>query len=204
MDFNRRGFLITLAGGGFAMLSSEALAGAPDRYKRLIDFANELRLAGERFRADITKITGEEPIVHTPKIGDRAAYLHEWTEQDHIQHDATRQSYSKWDSRRAEAIHILADQRYAIVAQADHLMLWTMENFNGPANDGTREQIKALFERRLKIDLMDEAQLRTIEDPLINCVLVRTMISEWRLPLDIQRMTAFQPFAQRYRELFMA
>lgn len=203
MQFNRRGFLITLAGSGFAALTTDALAGAPDRYKRLIDLATQMKAETDRYYGNLEEAVGR-PRPQTVK----PLWQNDPRPYDEVMKARTAISveHSKWNRDAAKFRPLFDSQRDAIYVQADHLLNWTMDNFNGPANDETRDQIQALFQRRMpwtEIDILDEEAIRRIEDPLINIVLARTMIHTWRTPLDTQRMTSFHRFAGTYKDLIM-
>ena len=99
MDFNRRGFLVTLLGSGFMALSPDAFASAPDRYKRLIGLALQMKADTDQYFAKLEEAIG-------------------------------RQSF-----------RLFAPQRDALAVQADHLMIWMMENFPGPVNDDTQQRL---------------------------------------------------------------
>jgi len=88
--------------------------------------------------------------------------------------------------------------------EADDVLRFAMDNFTGPQDDEATWQVDDLFARRLQPDTMTVEGLQKLLDVVIPVAIAKHMLSKERVLLNTMKMTQFDLFAQRYKEIILS
>lgn len=203
IDLTRRQLLLgSLISTG--MIAAPGLAQASDRYQILMTLQRDV--------LDTMAVASTEGRQFYERVGyaeKRAAYTAFLRDRWHSTLTQKEISRLSKDVHEAEAVMrqttVAAWKAINGDAKVDTLLRFLLREFNRSdlTDPRVRQTVQDLMHGRLKIDVLDEQQLRTVEDAVVSIAIAKHLLSVARCPIETGKMASFNEFATTYRELIL-